>query len=209
MKPTPGQSQQAFWDDRYRDASHKTSGLPSALLERFATDRVPGRALDLGCAKGDDAIWLALQGWHVVTVDIAQAALDIAHANAVRRGVEDRISFARHDLTESFPTGKFDLISAMFFQTPFDFPRREVFERAFDQLEPKGLLLVVTHASAAPWSWSRHDHKYPTPEEELAELGYSKSDPQVVFVGPVSRTAKGPDGQTAEVLDNVIALTKT
>jgi SAM-dependent methyltransferase len=208
MKPTPEQSPQAFWDDRYRDASHKTSGLPSALLERFATDRVPGSVLDLGCAKGDDAIWLAGQGWDVVAVDIAQSALDIACANAVARGVEDRILFARHDLTESFPDGKFDLISAMFLQTPFDFPRREVFERALDHLKPNGLLLVVTHGSAAPWSWGKHDHKFPTPEKELAVLGYSKSDTRVVFAGSESRNAKGPDGQTAEVLDNVIALTK-
>lgn len=208
MKPTPGQSPQAFWDDRYRGASHQTSGLPSALLKRFATDRVPGRALDLGCAKGDDAIWLALQGWNVVAVDIAQPALDIARANAVRRDVEDRISFERHDLTETFPAGEFDLISAMFLQTPFDLPRRRVFQRAYDHLKPKGLLLVVTHGSAAPWSWSKHDHNFPTPEEELVELGYTESNAQVAFVGSEPRNAKSPEGQTAEVLDNIIALTK-
>lgn len=140
MKPTPGQSPQAFWDDRYRDASDQTSGLPSALLERFATGRAPGCALDLGCAKGDDAIWLAQKGWEVCAVDIAQPALDIGRANAVRCDVEDRISFERHDLTETFPTGEFDLISAMFLQTPFDFPRRKVFERAHDRLRPTNLL---------------------------------------------------------------------
>lgn len=208
MKPHPGQSPHAFWEEIYRHASHQTSGCPSAILERFATERAPGRALDLGCAKGDDAIWLALQGWEVCAVDIAQPALDIARANAVRRGVEDRISFERHDLTASFPEGAYDLIVAMFLQTPFDFPRREVFERAYAHLRPGGLVLVVTHGSAAPWSWSDESVTCPTPSEDLAELGYSDTDAQVTFIGASPRTARGPDGQTAEVLDNIIALTK-
>jgi len=34
----------------------------------------PGKALDLGCAEGADAIWLAQRGWQVTGVDIAQIA---------------------------------------------------------------------------------------------------------------------------------------
>ena len=209
MQPKAGQSAQDFWDHLHGSASHQTRGQPSAMLERFATDRKPGRALDLGCAKGDDAIWLTQEGWDVVAVDIAQAALDIAEGNAVERGVADRISFERHDLAESFPEGRYDLISAMFLQTPFDFPRRHVFAQAYDQLASGGSLLIVTHGSAAPWSWNKADHAYPTPEEDLAALGCEASDKEVAFVDAVRRTAHGPNGQTAQVLDNVVALTKT
>lgn len=209
MQPTTGQSAQDFWDDLYRGANYQTRGLPSAMLERFATDRTQGRALDLGCAKGDDAVWLAQQGWDVVAVDIAQAALDIATANAAERGVSDRISFARHDLASSFPNGRFDLISAMFLQTPFDFPKRQVFARAYDQLASGGILLIVTHGSSAPWSWNKEENRYPTPEEDLVELGFVPSDNEVAFVDAVRRAAHGPNGQTAQVLDNVVALVKT
>jgi len=208
MKPMPGQTPRAFWEDRYRDASGETSGRPSTVLERYAQDLVPGRALDLGCAKGDDAIWLAQQGWDVCGVDISEAALSIARRNALRRDVADRIVFACHDLTVSFPEGRFDLISAMFLQTPFEFPRRDVVARAYSLLNPEGLLLAVTHGSAVPWSWSRQDHAFPTAEQELNELGYNENDAQVAFVGSVSRTATGRDGQTASVLDNVIILQK-
>ena len=208
MQPKAGQSAQDFWDDLYRGASRQTRGLPSAVLERFATDRAPGRALDLGCAKGDDAIWLAQQGWEVVAVDIAQEALDIAKANADERGATDRISFQRHDLAKSFPEGRYDLISAMFLQTPFDFPRRQVFAQAFDQLAAGGMLLIVTHGSAAPWSWNKADHPYPTPEENLAALGDAASDNEVAFVDALRRTAHGPNEQTAQVFDNIIALVK-
>ncbi len=209
MQPTAGQSPQDFWEGLYRGAGRQTRGQPSAMLERFATDRKPGRALDLGCAKGDDAIWLAQQGWNVVAVDIAQAALDIAEVNAVERGVADRISFERHDLAVSFPEGRYDLISATFLQTPFDFPKRQVFARAYDQLASGGLLLIVTHGSSAPWSWNKAENGYPTPNEELAELGYAASENEVAFVDAVRRAAHGPNGQTAQVLDNVIALVKT
>ncbi|WP_306144702.1 bifunctional 2-polyprenyl-6-hydroxyphenol methylase/3-demethylubiquinol 3-O-methyltransferase UbiG [Roseibium sp. MMSF_3412] len=208
MKPLPGQTPRAFWEDRYRDASAETTGRPSAILEHYAKELVPGRALDLGCAKGDDAIWLAQHGWDVCGVDISEEALSIARSNALRRGVADRIMFACHDLTVSFPKGEFDLISAMFLQTPFEFPRREVIARAYSQLQPKGLLLSVTHGSAAPWSWSREGHVFPTAEQELGELGYDESDVLVAFVGSVSRIATGPDSQTASVLDNVIVLQK-
>nr|WP_256370584.1 class I SAM-dependent methyltransferase [Thalassococcus sp. S3] len=208
MQPKAGQSAQDFWDELYRRASPETRGLPSAMLERFAMDRTPGRALDLGCAKGDDAIWLAQQGWDVVATDIAQTALDIAKANAAERGVSDRISFERHDLAISFPEGRYDLISAMFLQTPFDFPTPQVFAQAYDQLASGGMLLIVTHGSVAPWSWKKADHPYPKPEEDLAALGYAASDNQVAFIDAVRRTAHGPGGQTAQVLDNVIALVK-
>ncbi len=171
-------------------------------------DRTPGHALDLGFAKGDDAIWLAQQGWDVVATDIAQAALDIAKAGAAKRGVADRMLFAHHDLAISFPEGRYDFISAMFLQTPFEFPKREVLPQAYGQLASGGMLLIVTHGSAAPWSWSKADHPYPTPEEDLAALGYAASDKEVAFVGGVRRTARGPNGQTAQVLDNVIALVK-
>lgn len=209
MQPTAGQSAQDFWDDLYRGASRQTRGMPSAMLERFAMDRMPGRALDLGCARGDDAIWLAQQGWEVVAVDIAQTALDIAEAKANERGVANRISFERHDLAASFPEGRYGLISAMFLQTPFEFPKQHVFAQAYDQLASGGMLLIATHGSAAPWSWRQGDHSYPTPEEDLAALGYAASDSQVAFVDAVKRTAHGPEGETAQVLDNVIALVKT
>ena len=73
-----------------------------------------GRALDLGCGEGGDALWLAERGWHVVAVDISQTALDRAAADARARNVLDRIDFQRHDLSDTFPDGAFDLVSAQF-----------------------------------------------------------------------------------------------
>ena len=116
-----GKTPLQFWEGLYANAS---SGNPSSALARFAKDRTPGAALDLGCAKGDDAVWLAKQGWQVLGVDIAPAAQRHATANAARNNVTVR--FEQHDLSQSFPDGTFDLISVNFMQTPFDLPWADI-----------------------------------------------------------------------------------
>ncbi len=67
-------SSQAFWERHYQGVSPKSSGRPSAVLTDFVAQRQPQRALELGCAKGDDAVWLAGQGWQVTAVDVSQTA---------------------------------------------------------------------------------------------------------------------------------------
>lgn len=52
-----GKTPLQFWEGLYANASGEMSGNPSTALARFAGDRTPGVALDLGCAKGDDAVW--------------------------------------------------------------------------------------------------------------------------------------------------------
>ncbi len=111
-----------FWDDIYKASSPLSSGRPGDLVTRFAGDLTPGKALELGCARGDDAVWLAHKGWSVVATDISATALDYARQNADRSGVADRISFERHNLSQSFPEGMFDLVYASFFQSPVAFP---------------------------------------------------------------------------------------
>jgi SAM-dependent methyltransferase len=196
----------AFWEAHYRAKTAPSGGRPSAALVRFSEDRTPGRALDLGCARGDDAIWLARQGWHAAGVDVSETALAAARGAAETAGVADRTAFARHDLSESFPEGRFDLVAALFLHSPAAFPRAQALRRAAEAVAPGGLLLSVTHASAAPWSWSSPNTAYPTPEEELAELALDLAAWTRVLVGASERQATGPGGQIATVTDNILAL---
>jgi SAM-dependent methyltransferase len=48
----------------------------------------PGRALDVGCGSGRDAVCLAKRGWQVTAVDAVEKALDSARQRAAARGVE-------------------------------------------------------------------------------------------------------------------------
>ncbi len=195
-----------FWEERYRAASPGSNGKPGSVLRRFTEALAPGRALELGCAKGDDAVWLARLGWRVVAVDISSAALGYAADNAERHGVADRVTFEKHDLSRSFPGGLFDLVVASFLQSPFDWPRAAVLARAAEAVAPGGHLLIVDHGSRAPWSWSSPDTPFPTVEETLAGLALRERDWAQIHVDAIERRATGPDGQTAMVLDNVIFL---
>lgn len=195
-----------FWDGIYGKASSQSSGQPSKILALFAERRAPGHALDLGCAKGDDAIWLARQGWQVLGVDVSQSALRITTENAARNDVADRVRVEQHDLSKSFPKGAFDLVSASFLQTPFDFPRAAVLQSAAAVVRPSGLLLIATHQTYAPWSWNDSSEPEITAEERLAEIALDPVEWRQVFVGPFHRVATGPDGQQADVTDAVVAL---
>lgn len=198
----------AFWEGHYAKLTKPSGGRPSAILVRFTEGLVPGRALDLGCARGDDTIWLARQGWAATGVDVAQSAIDAAQKAAEHAGVAERARFARYDLNISIPDGAFDLVSAMFLHSPGKFDRAAALQRAASVVAQGGLLLIAAHGSRAPWSWADPDTVYPTAEDELAHLDLNQSEWREVFVGPIERVANGPGGQTATVTDTVIALEK-
>lgn len=151
----------------------------------------------------------AKQGWPVTGVDVAEAALIAARASAQDANVSDRTTFERHDLGITFPTRKFDLVTAMFFHSPVDFGRLQALRRTAESVAQGGLLLVVAHGSRAPWSWADPDTVYPTAQGELADLTVNTHEWRKVFVGPIERDATGPDGQSAVVIDTVIAIERS
>jgi SAM-dependent methyltransferase len=62
--------------------------LAGAELEAAAAERPPGRAMDVGCGTGTQAVYLARQGWEVTAVDAVPRALDAARERARAAGVE-------------------------------------------------------------------------------------------------------------------------
>jgi len=202
-----GSPNERFWEERYRASTRRSNGRPSGALVGFAGSLREGTALDLGCALGDDAIWLARRGWRVVAVDVSATALARAAENARTAGVSDLVEFRRHDLASTFPEGRFDLVSALFLPSPVEFPRTRALRAAAQAVAPGGLLLIVEHASIAPWSWNQDPTtRFPNPEESLAALDLDPSRWHDEFVGAPEREATGPDGQKATATDNVIAL---
>lgn len=195
-----------FWEQHYRGRHGAWSGRANAVLVDIAGPLPTGTALDLGCAEGGDAIWLAARGWQVTGVDVSATALERASRHARDAGVADRVTFQRHDLTRTFPDGRFDLVTAQYLQSPVAFPRAAVLQAASRAVASGGLLLVVDHASVAPWSWADPDTRFPTPQEALAVLELDLGRWQVEQVGAPQRQATGPSGETAIVTDNVIAI---
>lgn len=196
-------SPEQYWEERYRRASPQTSGKPGEALRRFAEPLKPGRALELGCGKGDDAVWLAKSGWMVVAVEISATALSYAAANAERAGVKDRVTLEQHDLSRTFPDGHFDLVAASFLAAE---PRENVFRRGAAAVAPRGHLLIIDHAARLPWSSAPPDRKFLTAEETLADIGLGDNSWTPNHVGTIERQATDPGGNEVTVRDNVIFL---
>jgi SAM-dependent methyltransferase len=63
-----------------------TQVTPPEVME-FIAGTPPGKALDLGCGTGTNAITLARHGWRVTGVDFIPKAIFAARAKAARSGV--------------------------------------------------------------------------------------------------------------------------
>src|SRR5881628_1769817 len=171
MSQHDDQNAQKFWEAHYGERERIWSGRVNAQLPGILADVSPGRALDLGCGEGGDAVWLAENGWQVTAVDVSATVIGRAAAAAEARGVRDRIVFERHDLSDSFPEGIFDLVSAQFLHSTVRLERPQILRHAADAIAPGGRLVIVDHAAAPPFSKKvPHDHPFPTPEEVLTEL---------------------------------------
>lgn len=132
------------WDARYgeRDAA-MWSGRPNGRLVTEVAGLPPGRALDVGCGEGADAIWLARRGWAVTAIDISEVALGRAREAAGLAGVS--VEWARGDALQTpFPPRSFDLVSMQYPALPKAAGDTAV-RRLLGTVRPGGLLLAVYH----------------------------------------------------------------
>lgn len=85
------------------------TGISPPELMVHINSHLPGRALDLGCGTGTNAITLAQRGWQVTAVDFALPAIQSARARARRAGVQ--VEFLAADVTRLEDVrGPFDLV---------------------------------------------------------------------------------------------------
>lgn len=129
------------WDQRYRE--HGWSAVPDESLVELVAALPTGRALDLGCGTGRNALWLARIGWRVTGVDASPVGLDMATEQANREGVT--LHTVRADLLDYAPEPQsYDLVvAANIHLNPSQ--RDPFFERAAAAVAPGGHLYIIGH----------------------------------------------------------------
>lgn len=137
-------AQAAEWDARYSEREGAMwSGRPNGRLVAEVAHLAPGRALDVGCGEGADAIWLARNGWTVTAIDVSGVALTRARRAAELAGAT--VEWVCGDaLRIPLPTGSFDLVSMQYPALP-EAAGDDAVRALLDTVRPGGLLLAVYH----------------------------------------------------------------
>jgi SAM-dependent methyltransferase len=131
------------WERRYRSGERPREDFatePVPLLAEAASQLPPGRALDLACGTGRNALWLAERGWKVTAVDGAAAAIEILRGRARERGltVDTRVADLEKGAYPIEPEA-WDLICISYYL------QRDLFEPAKRGLAPGGVMVVLVH----------------------------------------------------------------
>ncbi|MDG4824503.1 class I SAM-dependent methyltransferase [Asanoa sp. WMMD1127] len=194
------------WDQMYQSREQVFSGEPNGVLVTEATDLPPGRALDVGCGEGGDAIWLAGRGWQVTAVDVSPTAL--ARAAAAGAAVADRVTWQRADLLSAPPpAAAFDLVSAQYFHPPRA-AGDDAVRGLLAAVAPGGTLLVAGHD---PGDLTEHDHHGfdPAGYYQPADIAALLDDGWTVEIdGSRPRTSPAPPG-TRHTHDLVLRARRT
>jgi SAM-dependent methyltransferase len=131
------------WNARYDTTELVWSGEPNLFLPPEVEDLQPGRALDLACGEGRNAIWLATQGWDVTGVDFSSVGIAKAERLAAERGVQGTWIVGDATTWEP-PAADFDLVVLFYLQLPAA-GRRAAIRTAIRALAPDGTFLLVAH----------------------------------------------------------------
>jgi len=134
----------AEWDARYSEHDGaRWSGRPNGRLVAEVAGLTPGRALDVGCGEGADAIWLARSGWTVTAIDISDVAVTRAREAAALAGAV--VEWVCGDVLQTpFPAGSFDLVSLQYPALPKAAGEAAV-RALLGTVRPGGLLLAAYH----------------------------------------------------------------
>ena len=131
------------WDRRYAGSELIWTAEANRFLAAEAVDLPAGRALDLACGEGRNAVWLAERGWDVTGVDFSQVGLDKGERLALERGVS--VSWLQADVVEWVPPQEaFELVAILYLHLD-KAATRDVLRRAAGAVAPGGTLLVVGH----------------------------------------------------------------
>ena len=78
-------STRQMWNDRYAKKDLVWSAGPNELFATEIRSLKPGKAVDVACGEGRNAIWLAEQEWNVTAIDFSDVAIEKGRQIAAKR----------------------------------------------------------------------------------------------------------------------------
>jgi len=191
------------WNARYDTDALVWTGEPNRFLPPEVEGLAPGRALDLACGEGRNAVWLATRGWAVTGVDFSSVGL----AKAARLAAERMVSgeWIEADATVWRSPAPFDLVIVFYLQLPAA-ARRAAVCSSVAALDVDGTFLLVAHdlANLAEGHGGPSDPEVLTTAEVVvddlvaAELGLGV-ELVVERAGRVERPVVTPDGDRTAI----------
>jgi len=131
------------WDERYRSKDSVWGAAANRFVVEAFAGRPVGRALDLACGEGRNALWLAGLGWTVTAVDFADTAVERGRQASQAAGLG--VEWITDDLLSYEPApGSFDAVVIAYLHLPAE-QMATVLERAAAALAPGGMLMLVGH----------------------------------------------------------------
>lgn len=189
------------WNARYAGKDLLWTAEPNRLFAAEVGGLEPGRALDLACGEGRNAVWLAERGWDVTAVDFSDVAIGKAARLAESRGVD--VEWVVADVLEYEPEPEaFDLVAVLYLQLPHDELARAL-RHAADALAAGGTLFVLGHDTTNltdGYGGPRDATVLFTPEDVVAAVGGLA----VERAEKVERTVEPADGGTATAIDALV-----
>jgi tellurite methyltransferase len=129
------ESDRERWNRKYTAGEGPAHFQPKEFLLEHAGLLAGGRALDVACGFGGNALYLARRGYRVDGVDISEVGLVQAQSEARERGLQDKIQFIQADVGRWWVAPeRYDLILVFFYLN------RGLMPRLAQGLRPGGLL---------------------------------------------------------------------
>jgi SAM-dependent methyltransferase len=191
------------WNRRWAGERANAATTPSAFLIAETETLPPGRALDLACGAGRNAVWLARRGWRVTGVDFSDVALQAARGLAASARVD--VEWIEADaVTWPAESRAYDLVAVMYLQLPAA-ERRAALARAAAAVRSGGTLLVVGHdllnLTEGVGGPTQADVLF-TPDDVAAEIGG-------LVVEKSERVRRAVEGAGRDAIDALVRARRT
>ena len=136
-------SKRQLWNDRYASKELIWSAGPNELFASEVSSLQPGKALDVACGEGRNAIWLAEEGWDVTAIDFSDVGVNKGNQIAEKRGVS--LTWIAEDVsTWNLTDEEYDLVAVLYLHTG-EAERKLWLPNVLDAVKPSGTFIYIGH----------------------------------------------------------------